>query len=66
MSDASEQALPPLNMSEVQRRVTAELDRMDGVLGPLGRRFVEAGETWHSSAARCAMPCSVGCTPTWT
>ena len=45
MSDASEQALPPLNMSEVQRRVTAELDRIDGVLGPLGARFVAAGET---------------------
>jgi poly(A) polymerase len=45
VSDASEQALPPLNMSEVQRRVTTELDRMDGVLGPLGRRFEAAGET---------------------
>ncbi|MGI8645129.1 MAG: CCA tRNA nucleotidyltransferase, partial [Nocardioides sp.] len=32
-------------MSEVQRRVTAELDRIDSVLGPLGGRFVAAGES---------------------
>jgi poly(A) polymerase len=40
---ASEVALPPLQMGEVQRRVAAELDRMDSVLGPLGERFAAAG-----------------------
>ena len=41
MSDA---ALPPLQISEVQRSVTAELDRIAPVIDELGRRFREAGQ----------------------
>jgi len=44
VSDASEPPLAPLNMGEVQRRVAAELERMDSVLAPLGERFAAAGE----------------------
>ncbi len=40
MSDA---ALPPLRISEVQRSVGAELDRIAPVIDELGRRFREAG-----------------------
>ena len=40
MSDA---ALPPLQISEVQRSVTAELDRIAPVIDELGRRFRDAG-----------------------
>ncbi|GAA4705298.1 CCA tRNA nucleotidyltransferase [Nocardioides conyzicola] len=40
MSDAP---LPPLQIAEVQRSVTAELDRIAPVIDDLGRRFTEAG-----------------------
>ncbi|GAB2867802.1 CCA tRNA nucleotidyltransferase [Nocardioides pacificus] len=42
MSDA---ALPPLHIAEVQRTVTAQLDRIGPVIDELGTRFTEAGET---------------------
>jgi poly(A) polymerase len=37
--------LPPLDMGEVQRRVAAELGRIEPVIGPLGERFAAAGHT---------------------
>ena len=40
MSDAPE---PPLQMSDAQRSVSAELDRISPVIDELGRRFREAG-----------------------
>ncbi len=43
MSDAVQPVLPPLQMGDVQRRVSAELDRIEPVLGPLGERFASAG-----------------------
>ena len=43
MSDAVPPVLPPLQMGDVQRRVSAELDRIEPVLGPLGERFAAAG-----------------------
>ena len=36
-------ALPPLRIAEVQRSVTAELDRIAPVIDELGRRFRDAG-----------------------
>ncbi|WP_414689793.1 CCA tRNA nucleotidyltransferase [Nocardioides sp.] len=40
MSDA---ALPPLSIADVQRSVTAELDRIGEVIDPLGSLFSDAG-----------------------
>jgi poly(A) polymerase len=45
VSTAPEPPLPPLNMGEVERRVAAELDRIEPVIGPLGERFAAAGHT---------------------
>jgi poly(A) polymerase len=39
----SDAALPPLQISEVQRSVSAELDRIAPVIDDLGRRFRDAG-----------------------
>ncbi len=36
-------ALPPLNVTEVQRSVTQELERIAPVIDELGRRFADAG-----------------------
>jgi poly(A) polymerase len=39
----SDALLPPLQIAEVQRSVTTELDRIAPVIDDLGRRFTEAG-----------------------
>jgi poly(A) polymerase len=39
----SDAALPPLSIADVQRSVTAELDRIGEVIDPLGAMFAEAG-----------------------
>jgi poly(A) polymerase len=39
----SDAALPPLSIADVQRSVTAELDRIGEVIDPLGALFAEAG-----------------------
>jgi len=39
----SQSQLPPLQIADVQRAVTAELDRLGPVLDPLGEAFAEAG-----------------------